>query len=134
MQIESNIKVSTQSVTDFDTLLRYAESVASVEGKDLYKHVAKMGTAAGDLAATATNDFNQPKDRTYDEVAGLVLRCVIFGLAHGMKANDLQEALGREAGRLVHDGVDKRVHDFLNSANFATPDQILSTTRAGYGH
>lgn len=135
MQIESNIKVHTQPVTNFNTLLQYAEGVASVEGKDLYKHVAKMGTAAGDLAATATNDFEQSKDHTYDEVAGLVLRGVIFGIAHGMTARDLQEALGREAGRLVQEGVEKRVQDNLNAANFATPAQILGATACvGCGH
>lgn len=126
MQIESNITVHTRPVTNFATLIQYAEGVASVEGKDLYKHVAKMGTAAGDLAATATNDFEQPDDHTFDEVAGLVLRGVIFGLAHGMTAGDLQVALGREAARLIQDGAEKRVQDALNASGFGTPEQMSS--------
>lgn len=117
MNISIATNVSVPPALGFSDMLKYADKVASVEGKDLFKHVAKMGTAAGDLAATAVENF-QPNEHTYDEVAGLILRASIFGIAHGMNPNDLAAALGRETERLVRDGLASKVEKVVSAAGF----------------
>lgn len=118
MNISVATHVSVPPALGFSDLLKYADQVANIEGKDLFKHVAKMGTAAGDLAATAVENF-QPDEHTYDEVAGLILRASIFGIAHGMNPNDLAAALGRETERLVRDGLAGKVEQVMTAAGIA---------------
>ena len=124
MQIQVATTVTVPPALGFSDLLKYGEQVAKVEGKDLFRHVAKMSTAAGDLAATAVENF-QPNEHTYDEVAGLVLRAAIFGIAHGMTPNDLAAALGRETERLVRDGLATRVEKTLETAGFNLGETLI---------
>lgn len=124
MQIQVVTTVAVPPAFGFSGLLKCAEQIAKIEGKDLFRHVAKMSTAAGDLAATAVENF-QPDEHTYDEVAGLVLRAAIFGIAHGMTPNDLAAALGRETERLVRDGVVSKIDKALAESDFGLTDTAM---------
>lgn len=120
MQIDINTSVSVPPALNIPTMLNYADLLSKVEGRDLYKHIARMNVAAGDLAANATEGIEDRED-IYDEVAGLLLRATIFGLAYGMSAGDLMAALGRETGRLIKAGIESRIADQMNEAGFGTP-------------
>lgn len=129
MQISVATNVSVPPALGFSDLMKYAGQVANVEGKNLYMHVAKMSTAAGDLAATAASDIGQPKEHTYEEVADLMLRAAIFGLAHGMNPNDLSVALGSATERLVRDGLATKVEKLMESTGFNLSPTLIIDPR-----
>lgn len=115
------IAVQSGAVDKFGDLLMVADAVAGVEGKDLYKHAAKMGVAAGDLAACLTEDEGGEMNRegVFDEVAALIIRASIFGSAYGMTARDLKSAIERESSRMVCQGIEKRVHAQIKQSGLA---------------
>lgn len=117
INITTAVNIEVENASGFEDLFDYAEDIANVEGKNLYKHLLKMSTSAGDLAATAIDDF-QPTEHTHEEVAGLMLRAAIFANAIGMTAEDLKSALARETMRLLRDGLGDRVAKVMDKAGF----------------
>lgn len=137
MQITTEVTVVVPEAKGFQDLFDFAETLANVEGKDLYRHVAKMNVAAGDLAACVTERTPRfpTEDAVFDEVAALVLRSVIFGLAHGMTEDDMGEALSRETSRLVRRGLVSRIEDELDVAGIQTNLLVESESRdTGFYH
>lgn len=120
MKVSTIIAVQGTNVADLGDLLMVADAVASIEGKDLYKHTAKMNVAAGDLAAclTEAKDGFPAREDVFDEVASLVIRATIFGVAHGMNAAQLAAAIERESVRMVGGAVSERVSAEIKKSGF----------------
>lgn len=127
MQLSAIVSVQSSPVVDLSDLLMVAEQVASAEGKNLYMHTAKMGVAAGDLAAclTESKDGFPRQEEIYDEVAALVVRATIFGVAHGMNGDQLRAAIERESSRLVGAAMSERVEGAIKDAGLVVAGSAL---------